>query len=97
VIYVARQLGHAASLTLSTYGQTIDELEDRPSLSAEQAIRAAHAGDVRTAFGSYLRTRAKGTRFAGTYWAPRSSVVRSAIRATLTERFRPRKGTPRAG
>jgi hypothetical protein len=30
VMYVARQLGHAASLTLSTYGHVIDELNDSP-------------------------------------------------------------------
>jgi integrase len=28
VIYVARQLGHGANLTMSTYGHVIDELED---------------------------------------------------------------------
>ena len=30
VIYVARQLGHDATLTLKTYGHVIDELEDQP-------------------------------------------------------------------
>ncbi len=32
VIYVARQLGHGAGLTMSTYGHVIDELEDAPTL-----------------------------------------------------------------
>jgi len=41
VIYVARQLGHAANLTMSTYGHVIEELEDQPNLSAEEAIRQA--------------------------------------------------------
>ena len=41
VIYVARQLGHDAKLTLSTYGHVIDELEDAPRMPAEDAIRAA--------------------------------------------------------
>jgi integrase len=41
VIYVARQLGHGAQLTMSTYGHVIDELEDAPQLPAEDAIRAA--------------------------------------------------------
>ena len=41
VIYVARQLGHDAKLTLSTYGHVIDELEDAPNVPAEDAIRAA--------------------------------------------------------
>lgn len=41
VIYVARQLGHGADLTLSTYGHTIDELDDAPRISAGEAIAAA--------------------------------------------------------
>lgn len=41
VIYVARQLGHGASLTMATYGHVIDELEDAPRISAEDAILAA--------------------------------------------------------
>ena len=40
-MYVARQLRHDARLTLSTYGHVIDELDDAPRLSAEEAIRAA--------------------------------------------------------
>jgi integrase len=41
VIYVARQLGHDARLTLSRYGHVIDELEDQPRIEAEAAIQAA--------------------------------------------------------
>jgi integrase len=41
VIYVARQLGHGAQLTLSIYGHVIDELDDRPQQDAESAIEAA--------------------------------------------------------
>ncbi len=41
VMYVARQLGHDARLTLTTYGHVMDELDDEPRLSAEDAIRAA--------------------------------------------------------
>ena len=41
VIYVARQLGHGAELTLRTYGHVIEELEDSPRLPAEEAIRQA--------------------------------------------------------
>ena len=33
VIYVARQLGHDARLTLSTYGHVIDELDDAPRIA----------------------------------------------------------------
>jgi hypothetical protein len=38
VIYVARQLGHDARLTLGTFGHVIDELDDAPRIDAEQAI-----------------------------------------------------------
>jgi integrase len=41
VIYVARQLGHDARLTLSRYGHVIDEFEDQPNVSAETSIREA--------------------------------------------------------
>jgi integrase len=47
VIYVARQLGRGAQLTMSTYGHVIDELEDAHRLPAEDAIRQArerHSG-----------------------------------------------------
>lgn len=43
VIYVARQLGHGAELTMRTYGHVIDELEDAPRLPAEEAIELARA------------------------------------------------------
>jgi integrase len=52
VIYVARQLGHSAALTMGVYGHVIDELEDEPRVTAEDAIAAARrGGDVRTKFG----------------------------------------------
>ena len=41
VVYVARQLGHDARLTLTTYGHVIDELDERRGCGAEEAIRAA--------------------------------------------------------
>jgi integrase len=41
VIYVARQLGHGARLTLETYGHVIEELEDSPRLKAVEAIEQA--------------------------------------------------------
>jgi integrase len=43
VIYVARQLGHSATLTMKTYGHVIEELDDAPRISAEDAIAAARA------------------------------------------------------
>jgi hypothetical protein len=48
VIYVARQLGHGADLTLKVYGHVIEDLEDTPRLSADEAIRAARE----TVFGT---------------------------------------------
>jgi integrase len=44
VIYVARQLGHDARLTLTRYGHVIDELEDTPCIAAETAIENARKG-----------------------------------------------------
>jgi integrase len=41
VIYVARQLGHDARLTLTRYGHVMDELEASPRIEAEAAIIAA--------------------------------------------------------
>jgi integrase len=41
VVYVARQLGHGAQLTLGTYGHVIDELDDAPNIDAVAAIMGA--------------------------------------------------------
>jgi hypothetical protein len=46
VIYVARQLGHGAALTLGTYGHVIDELDGAERVEAEAAIRAAREAHV---------------------------------------------------
>lgn len=50
VIYVARQFGHDATLTLSTYGHVIEELDGAPQQDAEEAIRAARGDDVPSQF-----------------------------------------------
>jgi len=50
VIYVARQLGHDATLTLTRYGHVMEELEDEPGVAAEAAIRAARDAPVRPSF-----------------------------------------------
>jgi integrase len=50
VIYVARQLGHGANLTLSTYGHVIEELDGSPQIDAEDAIRAARGESVPSEF-----------------------------------------------
>ncbi len=52
VIYVARQLGHSATMTLETYGHVIDELAEQPRITAERAIRSARAADVRAQFAN---------------------------------------------
>ena len=46
VVYMARQLGHGAQLTLETYGHVIDELDEAPRLEAEAAIRQARSRPV---------------------------------------------------
>jgi integrase len=43
VIHVARQLGDSAAVLMRTYGQVSEELDEAPSLGAEDAIRAARA------------------------------------------------------
>jgi integrase len=48
VIYVARQMGHDARLTLTRYGHVIDELEDQPRDSAESLIRATRSVPLRS-------------------------------------------------
>lgn len=48
VIYVARQMGHDAKLTLGTYGHVIDELDGAPRVAAEDAIQAARDGSCVT-------------------------------------------------
>jgi hypothetical protein len=50
VIYVARQLGHDARLTLTRYGHVMELLEDEPGVLAEAAIRAAREVPVRAWF-----------------------------------------------
>ncbi|MCW2999161.1 MAG: site-specific integrase [Solirubrobacterales bacterium] len=50
VIYVARQLGHGANLTLSTYGHVIEELDGAPQIDAQDAIWAARGEDVPSEF-----------------------------------------------
>jgi hypothetical protein len=49
VISVARQLGHDARLTLSTYGHVMDEFEDMPRLDAQTAIADARSDLVTAA------------------------------------------------
>lgn len=50
VIYMARQLGHDANLTLSTYGHVIEELDDAPRANAETVIRATRGEEVPSRF-----------------------------------------------
>lgn len=56
VIYVARQLGHDARLTLTRYGHVIDELESQPRVAAEELIQTARRQEALSAeSGSQLR------------------------------------------
>ena len=48
VVYVARQLGHGAQMTLGTYGHVIDELDDTPHIGTETAIAQARDGTSAT-------------------------------------------------
>jgi len=48
VVFVARQLGHSTAVCLRTYGHVIEELDDAPRLSAEDAILAARGQGVRS-------------------------------------------------
>jgi integrase len=42
-IYVSRQLGHGGQLTMNRYGHVIEELDDAPRISAEEAIAQARS------------------------------------------------------
>jgi integrase len=50
VIYVARQLGHSATMTLQVYGHVIEELDGQPRVAADTVIRAARERDLRAGF-----------------------------------------------
>lgn len=52
IIEIARQMGHGANLTLTTYGHVIDELAGGERMDAEQVILDARAKLVPV---SYLR------------------------------------------
>jgi integrase len=52
VIYVARQLGHDARLTLTVYGHVVEELYGTPQIEAATAIMAAREAHVRGSFAS---------------------------------------------
>ena len=65
VIYVARQLGHGADLTLGTYGHTIEELDDAPGLApTRRSRRQGEAATVRSTQARGRRSTAR--RSAGT-------------------------------
>ena len=89
VIYVARQLGHSAQLTMRTYGHVIEELEDAPLISAEDAITLAResvsgkcpaARDSREASSGHKPCPSRDFA-SGRYWARTSDLllVRQAL------------------
>jgi integrase len=53
-VYIARQLGHGAGVSVGTYQHVLDELEDAPQLPAEEAIRQARESRP-SVFGRALR------------------------------------------
>lgn len=61
VIYVARQLGHSAALTMRTYGHVIDELEDAIARARERShvrVTFASASEAsRSALGAGRKVR----------------------------------------
>ena len=46
LVYIARQLGHSVTTCAGVYQHVMDELEDAPRITAEDAIRAARASKV---------------------------------------------------
>jgi hypothetical protein len=51
-VYIARQQGKSPAVSWNTYQHVIEELEDQPRISADDAIWAARRGnDVRRVFG----------------------------------------------
>jgi len=58
VHYVAAQLGHSPTLTLSTYGHLIAEYADAGPIDAEQEIAKARGGGDGAARGGGLGRRA---------------------------------------
>jgi integrase len=50
VIYMARQLGHDARLTLTVYGHVMEELDGSPHADAASARQAARDSHVRASF-----------------------------------------------
>ena len=55
VIYVARQLGHDARLTLTVYGHVMEELDGSPRTDAATAIQVAREAHVRASFARAQR------------------------------------------
>jgi integrase len=58
IVDIAAQLGHDATMTLSTYAHVVAELRDPPKLSAEEQIRAARVSVMRGPYGPNTGPRA---------------------------------------
>jgi hypothetical protein len=84
VIYVARQLGHDARVTLGTYGHVIDEL-DAPHIDAEQAIADARvAVNARQSAPSRTSEARRTGRAAGVHQG--CTMLLRAMAAGLTSK-----------
>ena len=51
IVDIAAQMGHDATMTLSTYAHVVAELRDAPRLGADAQIRAARSAMLRNACG----------------------------------------------
>jgi hypothetical protein len=70
VIYVARQLGHGADMTMKVYGHVIEELEDAPRIPAEDAIRAARGNLVPNQYPIAAAVQGAASESAANYERP---------------------------
>ncbi len=86
VVYVARQVGHSTAVCMRTYGHVIEELEDAPRITAEDAIRVARvAASVRQVTAEWHTDHGPAeeipANWHGRYWARTSDLllVRQAL------------------
>ena len=79
MIYVARQLGHGAEMTMRVYGHVVEELEDAPSAAAEEVIRT-ETGNARVRVR--VRDRRAGPRLNRNLWTSKRPEQDSNLRPT---------------
>jgi hypothetical protein len=103
-MYVARQLGHDARLTLSIYGHVIDELDDSPQIlprTRSQPTAAARVSPVchrrQQMGGAEATSNLQCTVFTGHPWygarGTRTPDLLGAIQALSQLSYSPEEGT----